>query len=352
MRGLFLVGGLLLSLSVFASGEEPPLRVLMAEFPPLVMVQEGRPIGFDVELWEAIAQRLERAYTVQVVPFRQLLPEIEAGRADAGIAGITITRARETRMDFSHPYMESGLGVLVRAQRQAALGPVLRTLLAPERLRWVLALVGFVFLCGHLLWLAERGQGAINDRYIPGICEAFWCVMATVTTVGYGDIAPKTWLGRLAAVGVMLTGIAFFGVVIAQVSAGLTLQQLHSEIRGVEDLRGRRVATVAGSTSAERLQALGAQVVAVDGIEAAYPLLLAGSADAVVFDAPALMYYAHGEGAGRVVLAGPLFDVQYYGIAVPAGSPLREAVNRALLEVRETGRYEEIYRRWFGAVTR
>jgi ABC-type amino acid transport substrate-binding protein len=45
---------------------------------------------------------------------------------------------------------------------------------------------------------------------------------------------------------------------------------------------------------------------------------------------------------------GPLFERQSYAVALREGSTLREAVNRALLRLREDGTYTTIYQRWFG----
>ena len=82
-------------------------------------------------------------------------------------------------------------------------------------------------------------------------------------------------------------------------------------------------------------------------IEDAYPLLQNGSADAVVFDAPVLQHYAATAG-GSVLLVGPVFRPEDYGIALPLSSPLRKQVNATLLDMRADGTYERIQTAWFG----
>ena len=69
--------------------------------------------------------------------------------------------------------------------------------------------------------------------------------------------------------------------------------------------------------------------------------------DAVVFDAPVLLFYAAREGKGRVQLVGPTFRKEDYGIAFPRNSPLRKQVNVALLALREDGTYQRLYDKWF-----
>jgi polar amino acid transport system substrate-binding protein len=48
-----------------------------------------------------------------------------------------------------------------------------------------------------------------------------------------------------------------------------------------------------------------------------------------------------------VQIVGELLDEESYGIGLPAGSPLREDVNRTLLEIIEDGTYNSLYQRWF-----
>ena len=64
------------------------------------------------------------------------------------------------------------------------------------------------------MWIVEKdGNGAINSYG-----DAAWWA---VTTVGYGDIAPVTVEGRLIAAVLMVTGIAAFGVVTANIAGAM-----------------------------------------------------------------------------------------------------------------------------------
>ncbi len=79
-----------------------------------------------------------------------------------------------------------------------------------------------------------------------------------------------------------------------------------------------------------------------------YKKLPDNTAAAVVFDEPDLRYYAQTIGAGTVVLVGSVFELQEYGVALPADSPLREPLNQTLLRLKENGVYDRIYQQWFG----
>lgn len=77
--------------------------------------------------------------------------------------------------------------------------------------------------CGGLLMFGSLAVLEV-ERDVPGSTiqstgDAVWWAFTTMTTVGYGDIAPVTGLGRVLAVGLMLSGIALLGVVTANIAA-------------------------------------------------------------------------------------------------------------------------------------
>jgi voltage-gated potassium channel len=68
---------------------------------------------------------------------------------------------------------------------------------------------------------AEENAAKSN---IHNIGDALWWAVVTVTTVGYGDYYPVTFVGRIVAVGLMIGGIAVLGVVTASVASWLVQQ--------------------------------------------------------------------------------------------------------------------------------
>ena len=68
-----------------------------------------------------------------------------------------------------------------------------------------------------------------------------------------------------------------------------------------------------------------------------------------VVDGPILAWYIRNEGAAFGRLVPRNFKPENYGIALPSGSPLTEEINRALLSLRESGRYDALRTRYFGA---
>ena len=60
-----------------------------------------------------------------------------------------------------------------------------------------------------------------------------------------------------------------------------------------------------------------------------------------------LQYYAANAGKGRVHMVGALFRKEDYGIVFPQGSLWRKQINNALLALREDGKYQQLYDKWF-----
>lgn len=79
---------------------------------------------------------------------------------------------------------------------------------------------------------AERGA---QDATISSFGEALWWAVVTITTVGYGDYAPVTPLGRMIATGLMMGGIALVGVVTATLASWLVEKVSEEEQRSVHE---------------------------------------------------------------------------------------------------------------------
>lgn len=127
------------------------------------------------------------------------------------------------------------------------------------------------------------------------------------------------------------------------------MQQIRGSITGPDDLPGKRVATTRNSTAAAYLRQQKVDLVEVEQIDAAYKALIGKDVDAVVFDAPELSYYAGHDGKGKVQLVGPVFRKENFDIVFAPDSPLRKEVDRALLDLRESGDYQRLEETWFGS---
>ena len=115
-------------------------------------------------------------------------------------------------------------------------------------------------------------------------------------------------------------------------------------------MRGRRVAVVEGTTRHEYMKRERAYIEAYVTVGDAIEALLNETVDAVVYDSPNLLFYANGEGKGKVTVVGKKFEPQDYGLALSQGSPLREKINRAILTIMETDELERTVEKWLGSL--
>lgn len=340
---------------VAQSEQTPALRVLIKPVPPFVIDNEGGAIkGFSIDLWQAIEKHLGQKGRFRVLKgVNELLDGIETGQGDVAIAAVTITADRENRLDFSHPYFRSGLQIMVRDGDSGLLAraaSVIRGIAASSSFRFALLAIAILVLgTAHIMWLVERRKNPEFTRSYPlGLWDGIYWTMVTISTVGYGDKTPKTQPGKVIALVLIVFGYVAFAWFTATISSAMTVSRLEGEIRGPGDLVEKNVATVRGSTSEIYLEHLpGARIHGVDRIEQAYGLLARGQVDAVVYDFPVLSYYLQAQSDSGLHLTGPVFQRESYGIVFPEGSPLREQVNLALLQLSESGEYDRIYQKWF-----
>jgi polar amino acid transport system substrate-binding protein len=94
----------------------PALRVGMdMSYPPFEMRDaQGRPAGVSVDLALALGEHLGRKVDFENMPFDGLIPALKTGRVDLVISSMTATEERAKSIDFSEPYLRTGLCLLLR----------------------------------------------------------------------------------------------------------------------------------------------------------------------------------------------------------------------------------------------
>ena len=326
------------------------VRVAIRELPPFVERADDRPTGFTVELWEEVAERLGvTTEWVVVDSVDEQLAAVEDGRADVAGTAISVTQGREERVDFSYPYFESGLQVLVPGQDSVSFRGALANLWDPSVLSLLVVFAVAVVVVGLLVWLLERRHNPDfhGDGTFRGAGEGIWWAVVTVATVGYGDRVTERAASRLIAALWIMFGLVFVAQFTATVTANLTVDELASDIRGPDDLSGRQVATVAGTTADAWLDAEGIPAERFAEVGPAVDAVAEGRADAAVYDYPVLLHEVERLGEDRVTLVGAPFTFEGYAFALPRDSALRDPLDRALLGVIEDGSYQHLRRAWF-----
>jgi ABC-type amino acid transport substrate-binding protein len=339
----------------FAAGKN--LTVVTRKVTPFVIEKNGRLTGYSIELWERVVREArlpfdpDNGYKI-VENVAQMLDEIRAGRADAGVAAVSITSEREKTIDFSYPFKESGLQILTKDQPTSSFRRTVAKVFKGDIVWLLIGLFVVLVINSHIIWFLERKKNAESfpEGYVAGLWEAVWWSICTIITGGCENKAPLGVAGRLTAIVWMLAGAALFTYITATITSAMTVDTLNSDAQSVADLKARKwsVGTLAGSTAQAFLERQGLTVKTYADLEAAGAALADNKVKAVVYDAPMLLYYAKNNPDKQLGVVGQLFEKQSYGIAVPAGSPYRKEITRAILALREQGFFEELENKYFG----
>ncbi|MGH1330310.1 MAG: transporter substrate-binding domain-containing protein [Paracoccaceae bacterium] len=342
---------LTMALVVWATGIfAQDLRIATITRPPFSLEEEGKDRGFSIDLWEAVSKDLGREYSlVRVEKFSDMLGLVERGEVDAAVANISVTAQREQVMDFSQPIFESGLQIMVHTS--GSVGSIWAVIFSRELILAIIAAFGALLAAGMLMWRFERKSQPYFD--LPAktaMFPAFWWALNLIVNGGFEERAPRSAAGRFFGVLLVVSSLFFVSIFVAKITSVLTVNAIQSSVNEVNDLYGKRVGTIEGSTAANFLEARDLRFSGYGDLQQMLSGFEAGELDAVVFDAPILAYYAHTTKGPAAQLVGPVFLRENYGIALPSGSALAEPINQSLLKLREDGTYTRIYRKWFGGL--
>jgi polar amino acid transport system substrate-binding protein len=335
--------------AVPARAQAQELRVATVTRPPFSLEKDGAQTGYSLDLWDALMVSISRDYEViRVDGFAQMLALVQQAEVDAAVANISITAGREEVLDFSQPIFEGGLQIMVPADGSSG-SPLMRALFNRDLMIAIALAFAALLGVGMLMWRFERRAQPYFDHDAKGaMFPAFWWALNLVVNGGFEERVPRTMMGRLFGVLLVVSSLFIVSVFVAHITAAMTIDAIQGSVNSVNDLYGKRVGTTRGSTASTFLGRRDLTHHEFEDLDALIRAFEAGNLDAVVFDAPILAHYVNTSGAGIGQLVGPVFLRENYGIALQSGSPLAEPLNRALLALREDGTIEALRVKWFG----
>ena len=332
-----------------ATGPDGVLDIAVRKVEPFAFPTPRGWSGYSIEMWEEAAAALKIPYAYQEkASVADQLEAVRSGKADAALGAISITAVREEEFDFSIAMYDSGLQILTKPSSASAWS-MLGKLFSSTVLFLVLGLIALLIIVGHVVWLIERRRNEDFPRsYLSGVWEGTWWAIVTMSTVGYGDTSVKTRAGRLVAMCWMLLGLLLVAQFTAIITSTLTVTRLESDVNNLGDLNGKRVVTVANTTSVQFLEGLGIQAIEVGSAKEAFQAVESGKAAAFVFDSPILRSYVASSGDDALEVVGPVFQPQGYGMAFPSGSEIITPIDIEFLKQREDGFAADLSRKYLG----
>lgn len=91
-----------------------------AEFPPYEYYEGGEITGIDAEIGAAIADKLGMDFRIEDMEFNSIIAAVQSGKADIGMAGMTVTEEREQSVNFTDSYATGVQVVIVTEDSEIA----------------------------------------------------------------------------------------------------------------------------------------------------------------------------------------------------------------------------------------
>ena len=305
--------------------------------------------GIAVTLFREVCTKMELHH--DFVPYPDVataVAALAAGECDFLAVGLDPTPDRETEIDFSHAFEQSGTSAAVRLDRSPSVMRMARQVLdsnLPALLLWVL---GFMVTVALVMTLLERRrqQSHFAGSWLKSFGESLWWSVTTMSTVGYGDRVPVTWRGKLLGGLWMLVAFALMSVLAGVIASDLTVSRMQPTVTSLKSLPRLRLAAVADSAAAMDAQTRGLQTRNFASLQDALDSLLRGEVEAVLGDTTALKYLVRQDHASELAVLPEPLVVEYACIPIAPGLPheIRDPFNYWVLRIIESANWQTYHR--------
>lgn len=299
--------------------------------------------------------------------YESLVDEVAAGRVDLAIGDITVNSARVQKVDFTPPWIDTGLVVVAR---QAEVLSASWAFFAPFS-PWVwTCLILYMLLYGVVLWVLERRDPPV-DRSLKrvenevrrgprkGLYDAVSFAMFTPWLPGMMEPRIRGVFSRIFTFWFLFGLLIILSTYQANLASFLVVPRIEASAGDIDSLikEGKKIAVYedgSTDTSAAKVRARGAKeenLVPYGSTVESFQILLNESwpikADAIVDDR---VYYQHffKKYCGTTTV-GRIFDTSEYGYAFhksPRLKPAFDAISREIIAAKQSGLVERTRKRW------
>jgi polar amino acid transport system substrate-binding protein len=334
------------SSSISTISEAPKLKVATKFAPPMVIDKAGNLEGFSIDLWKEISKRknINSEFIVKN-NVKEILDSAINREVDIGIAAISQTSDREKIVDFSQPYHNAGLEVLVRSDDINIIQQTGTFLKSGAMKLLYFGLLGILILANlHYFWNILRNK-KVTGNYFKDVWDNIWWLFNGLFKSEFSIDSNR--LHQITTVFMIIVSIIFVTQFQAVVTSDLTLDQIDSRIASLDDLKGKKIGVVASTTAQKFASENQLNSENFDNNEELFNGLLKQKSDAIILDAPIAKYYTKNEGKGKVAESVTL-NIEHYSIVFPIGSTIRKDINEAILSIEQDGTMSILNQKWFG----
>ncbi|KAI3759824.1 hypothetical protein L6452_07911 [Arctium lappa] len=313
---------------------------------------EIKPTGFCVDVFEAVMKALELpAPPYEYIPFNindgsnsrnynDLVYQIFLKEYDMVIGDVTIRANRSNYVDFTLPYTESGVSMIVpikvddRKNAWIFMEPL-------EKGLWITSCAFFIYT-GVVVWILEhRVNKEFRGRPYKQVGMIFWFSFSTLVFAHKEKMISN--LSRFVVIVWIFVVLVLQSSYIASLTSMLTVKQLQPDFTDIHDLlrQGDYVGYKDGSFVEQMLKDMGfkdSNFRPYRSLEEYDEALSKGSNNggvSAIFDELPYVNLFVAKYCNKYIMVGPTYKTAGFGFAFPLGSPLVPLVSRAVLEVRE-----------------